>query len=378
MRTFLDWLQCEAWRELVPAEVLQGYEAEFRRSLEQLIQRTKDPTLREKFREMLDCPVRDRQGGCRGFAEYILSALVKHRIHDRYDIEAALSYVAEKMLMATTASGGERKTLFGSFEERPHGHGFNPLQARFLSFLQFAVNNIRKGKIPRLANVEPRPQGTVSIDQGRRGEQAGSTVSPEAIPARRSGEADVAELIDDLTIMLHRKERAYPLPLGDVFRAILAGQNTEELRGRYGDRRARLARQVIKQTVEEYGRSTGNYRLLNQLRRLQEPGVSAQATKTATVTAMKLPDKDRDYMSIVNVIDRLDRPVGSADLGKYRRRWLDYPPRNPLAGYSNRLEEVLAQMVQDGVLRAETTSKGATVYSPGPTFAKYSGTAAVS
>jgi len=303
----------------VPVEVLQGYEAEFRRSLEQLIQRTKDPELRDKFRDMLDCPVRDRKGGCRGFAEYILSALVKNGIHDRYDIEAALSYVAEKMLMATAATGKQRTTLFGGFEERPHGPDFNPLQARFMSFLQFAVNNIRKGKIPRLSKVEPRPQGTVGIGQGR-GEQTGPVVSPEAIPARRSSEADLADMIDDLTILLRRKEQAYPLPLVDVFRAILSGEKNEELRKHFGDRRARMARQVLAQTIGEYGQAIGNYALLNHLHRLQEPKATPQATKTANVNVLKQSEKDRDYASIVSVIARFDHPVGTAELGKYRRR----------------------------------------------------------
>jgi len=334
MRTFWEWLLGET--QLVPAEVLQGYEQEFRRELHKLIQRTKDPELREKLREMIDCPVRDGQGGCRGFAEYILSALVKHGIHNRYDIEAALAYVAEKMLMATSALGGERKTLFGSFEERPHVPGFNPLQARFMSFLQFAVNNIRRGKIPRLSRVERRPPGTVRIGKGR-GVDAGDTaISPEAIPARRSTDADLAELVDDLVILLRRKERAYPLPLVDLFRAILAGTKNDELRRRFGDRRARIARQVLAQTIQEYGQATGNYRLLNQLRRLQEPETTPKSTKTTNVTVLKQSGKERDYASIVSVIDRFDHPVGTADLGKYRRRWLDYPPRNPMAGYRNR------------------------------------------
>jgi len=369
MRTFWEWLLAEA--QLVPAEVLQGYEQEFRQQLQKLIQRTRDPDLRDTFRDMLDCPVRDRQGGCRGFAEYILSGLLRHGIHERYDIEAALAYVAEKMLMATGSSGKSRTTLFGGFEERPHGSGFNPLQARFLSYLHYAINNIRRGKIPRLANVERRPQGTVSIGQGRTGEQVGSSVSPEAIPARRSGEADLAEMIDDLVTLLRRKERAYPLPLVDVFRAIVAGTKNDELRRRFGDRRARIARQVLAQTIEEYGQATGNYRLLNQLRRSQEPETTPKSTKTANVTVLKQSKKERDYASIVSVIDRFDHPVGTSELGKYRRRWLDYPPRNPLPGYRNRLEEVLANMVKDGVLRATTTAKGATVYSPGANFERY-------
>jgi hypothetical protein len=188
---------------------LQGYEVEFRRSLEQLIQRTKDPGLRDKFRDMLDCPVRDRQGGCRGFAEYILAALVKNGVHDRYDIEAALAYVAEKMLMATSASGGQRKTLFGSFEERPHDPGFNPLQARFMSFLQFAVSNINKGKIPRLSRIERRPQGSLGPDgflAGRR------WLRGRGLRQGGIGQAVALVRADSIRWTLERPSVGYPSP----------------------------------------------------------------------------------------------------------------------------------------------------------------------
>jgi hypothetical protein len=60
--------------------------------------------------------------------------------------------------------------------------------------------------------------------------------------------------------------------------------------------------------------------------------------------------------------------VGTADLGRYRRRWLEYPPRDPASGHRNRLEETLASMVRDGVLKAVQTRSGATVYERGPRF----------
>lgn len=352
----------------MPAEVLQGYEQEYRQELYRLIRRTEDPALREKLEDMLECPVRDSRGHCRGFAEYILSSLLKQGVHNRYDIEAALSYVVEKMLMATTGTGSKRATLFSGFQERPHGPGFNPLQARFMQFLQFAVNNIRRGRIPRLAHVGHRPSGTVTIGQGRstKGE-AGAVVSPESIPARRTGDADLAEMIEDIALLLRRKESAYGLPLVDLFRAILGGMNAHEQRQRFGDRRTRIARQVIALTIEEYGEVTGNYGLLNQLRRLREPRQPVSPRPSSgTANAPKISDKERDYASILSVINRFDRPVGSADLGKYRRRWLDYPPRNPLAGHRNRLEEVLSNMVSDGVLRVVKTKTGAVQYEPRP------------
>ena len=84
------------------------------------------------------------------------------------------------------------------------------------------------------------------------------------------------------------------------------------------------------------------------------------------------PGKEKDYASIISVIDRLGRQyIGTSDLGKYRRRWLEYPPRDATSGYRNRLEEVLAQMTQEGVLKATQTAKGAVVYLPGPNYEKY-------
>ena len=80
---------------------------------------------------------------------------------------------------------------------------------------------------------------------------------------------------------------------------------------------------------------------------------------------------ERDYASIAQVVARFDRPVGTADLGSFRRRWLEYPPRDPSSGHRNRLEEVLAAMVRDGVLEAIQTRSGATVYERGPRFQEF-------
>ena len=71
------------------------------------------------------------------------------------------------------------------------------------------------------------------------------------------------------------------------------------------------------------------------------------------------------------VVARLARPVGTADLGRYRRRWLGYPPRSPGGPHRNRLEEVLAAMVAAGVLTASRTRQGAFLYAPGPQFGRY-------
>jgi hypothetical protein len=167
MTDFLGWL-LEGRQAYVPPGVLAGYEQAFRDELVRLIQRIENPALKAHFTAMLDCPVRDSRGGCQSFTNHIVGALIRNGIHRTSDIEAALGYVVEKMLMPVTDNGEPRNTVFGGFEERPdQSADFNPLQARFLQFLQFAVNNLRKNKILRVANVERRPQGTVSIGRGR-------------------------------------------------------------------------------------------------------------------------------------------------------------------------------------------------------------------
>jgi hypothetical protein len=98
---------------------------------------------------------------------------------------------------------------------------------------------------------------------------------------------------------------------------------------------------------------------------------TAPPQQRAKVVKPVLPERERDYASIIGVLDRPGRPVGTADLGRYRRRWLEYPPRDPSLGHRNRLEEVLDRMVQDGVLRATQSSKGAMVYTPGPNYERF-------
>jgi hypothetical protein len=154
----------------------------------------------------------------------------------------------------------------------------------------------------------------------------------------------------------------------------MAGERSDEQRRIFGDRVARAGRQVIIKTVEEFAESTGNFRLLSLLKRFegfQSNKPMPPKCKPAKTVKAKLPEKARDFSSIVSLIDRLGRPVGTSDLGKYRRRWLEYPPRDASSGNRNRLQEVLAQMVRDEVLRATRTNQRALVYSPGPNFDAY-------
>lgn len=374
MLSFKEWLLAEERQALVPPEILAGYEHAFKQELLSLISRTRDPVLREKFREMLDCPVRTPRG-CVSFTNYIVGAMVKNGIHRRYEAESVLQYVFQKMMMPTTDTGEPKATVFGGFDEgKPYFLGGNPLQARFMKFLQFAINNIRKGRIPRLARQEPRPQGTVSIGQGRLGDEPGSGVSPEEIAAKPSSSAEFEEMVGEIKGLLRRQEAASGLPLVQFFDALMSGQRTTEQAKVFGDQSTRQMRVILKQTLANYANATGNYSLLNLLQRSE-----GQANKPMPTPAKKpaLTDRQRDYRSIINVIDRLGgRPAGTADLGKWRRRWLEYRPRDPSSGHRNRLEEVLARMVQDGVLKATRTAKGAWVYSPGPNYEMYRGLAA--
>lgn len=313
---------------------------------------------------MIDCPVRTAKG-CRGFAEYIYAALIKNGIANQYDVEAALSYVIQKMLMDTSELGQPRANLFTGFTERPHTAGFNPLQARFMAFLTAAIRNIAKNKVPRLLDVQPRPPGTMSIGQGG-DEDYG--ISGDAIPARRSWETAFGELADDVSSLLRRKEREEGLPLVKMFQAMIAGEKTEQQRQIYGERDARRGRDVILGTIEQYAQSTGNELLLRQVRMMRnrnpnEP-LPPRRTLAKSRTPRMKPGREKDFASILSVIDRLGRPVGSSDLMRFRRRWVEYPSRTP--GYKNRLEEILDLATKDGVLTATKTRAGATVYSPGP------------
>jgi hypothetical protein len=270
MPTFREWLLAE--EKHVPPAVLQAYEHALQAELRRLIQRTQDPALRRKFEEMIDCPIVDSRGNCHRFADYVLAALIRQGLHTRYDMEAALGYVMEKMLLPHKDTGEPRATVFGGFQERPdYLPGTNPLQARFLAFLGNAIRNIRQNKVPRLANVERRPPGTVSIGLGRRqpGDPAAG-ISPEQIAAPPSHEADLGELVQDITTLLAKKQRTLDLPLVPIFRAMMGGMGSHDQRQQFGDRPTRAARPVIVQTIREYARSTGNQALLNLLLTRQE------------------------------------------------------------------------------------------------------------
>ena len=280
----------------MPPEVLRGYDSEINRQLEQIAQRINDPGLRKQFRGMMTCGIKDSTGRCRGWGDYVMGALIRNGITDRYDLEGAIQYVFEKMLMPTSDQGEARATLFSDFESnRPDSP--EHFQARFLTWVKYAVGAVRRGKIHRLSSVEQRPQGTVSIGQGRwKPGQATGDISPDAIPNRPSTDADLAEMISDILTLLRQKEMAYPLPLTRLFQAIMSGQNTAQQRALIGDTNARIGRQIIIQTVEDYARSTQNYRLLQVLQRLKDfqPGTGQEKPAPQARPTMRTQERITD------------------------------------------------------------------------------------
>jgi hypothetical protein len=84
-----------------------------------------------------------------------------------------------------------------------------------------------------------------------------------------------------------------------------------------------------------------------------------------------LSDQERDYASILAIHDGLQHPAGSADCGKYRRRWLDYPPCCADSGHRNRLKDVPSRIVSEGALIARQTRLGAFTYSASSNAGQY-------
>ena len=105
-------------------------------------------------------------------------------------------------------------------------------------------------------------------------------------------------------------------------------------------------------------------------------GAGSPIAKSSTCTSSP---KERDYPSILAVVDRLGRPVGSADLGRLRRRWLEYPPRES-SGIITGIgwKKSCTSWLRMGCCEVVKTARGAVAYVPGENAEKYrrAGTAA--
>jgi hypothetical protein len=365
MVSFSEWL-LEEVRSLIDPHVLDSYEAAFQQQLEALIGRTRDPALRQEFERMRFCPIQDRNGRCSRFVDYMLGALIRHGINQQYDLEDALQRIVFWMLSPVGERGLPRNSLFDFDETRPYDLRLgNPLQAIFRQYLSNAVTTIGMGKIPALRRVQY--PNRFSINYGRAGNDPGyGTVSAEEIPNRVQNYDH--EMLNDLLELLRRRSTP-TMPLADLFLSILQGEGTRVARRRFGHSTADMGRKMIVQTIHQYAQQTHNWSLLNLLDRIQNPDPVRQQPPAPEPSEPELSPDERDYRSIVALLEKNGRSVSMAVLGKARRRWMERPPRDPNSSYSNRLADVLARMMADGVL-----TKQGTRYVPGPDYARYVGT----
>jgi hypothetical protein len=359
---FREWLLLVE-RSLVDPLVLDSYEQAFQHGLEALIQRTQDPDLRRTFEEMRRCPVRTTTGGCNRFTDYILGALMRSGCHHEYDVEDALQRIVFRMLSPVGESGRQRKTIFDFDEDRPFDLRLgNPIEVLFKIYLANEIRNILGGRIPALRTRQKT--GTLSIGFGT---DTGE-VSPDEIPDRMpSGEQ---EMLNDIHGLL--KASSTPeMPLVDLFMSIMRGEATRVQRHRFGHNRAGMMRKIIVQVIERYAQQTRNFQLLRLLDRFRDfsgnrPDPTRQQTRPPKPSKpVYLPD-EADFRSIVDVLEKHKRSASLMVFGKFRRRWLERPPRDPSSSHPNRLADVLARMVSDGVL-----AKQGARYVPGPAYGEY-------
>jgi hypothetical protein len=361
---FREWLLLVE-RSLVDPAVLDSYERAFQHGLEALIQRTHDPELRRTFVGMRRCPVRNTNGGCSRFTDYILGALLRNGCHYEYDVEDALQRIVFRMLSPVGESGRQRKTIFDFDESRPFDLRLgNPIEVLFKVYLANEIRNILGGRIPALRTRQKT--GTLSIGYDSPGE-----VSPDEIPERMpSGEQ---EMLGDIIELLRRRSTP-EMPLADLFMSILRGEGTQAQRSRFGHAKADMMRKIVVGVIEQYAQRTQNWHLLRLLDRFRgfdatRPDSACRQPRPPKPSKPIYPPDEQDYRSVVDVLERSGRSVSMAILGKLRRRWLERPPRDPASVYPNRLADVLARMVSDGVL-----AKQGARYVPGVEYSRYLGT----
>jgi hypothetical protein len=294
-----------------------------------------------------------------GFANYIVGSLARHGTQQQYDIEDSLQRIVFRMLSPVGERGLPHQGLFDLDVNRPYDlQRGNPLEARFRTYLMHELRNITAGRIPAV-RLTQRP-GAMSIgysqDQGM--------VSPDEIPGRTS--SGEQEMINDLTALLRRRSTPQ-MPLVDLFQSIMAGEGTRMQRQRFGYDRADQGRQMIVQIIRQYAYQTQNTHLVQLLDRFQNPDPTPrQPSPPPKPPKPKYSPDEQDYRSIVDVIERSGRQANMAQLGHYRRRWLERSPRDPSSPHPNRLADVLARMVTDGVLRKQGAR-----YIPGPQYSRY-------
>jgi hypothetical protein len=183
------------------------------------------------------------------------------------------------------------------------------------------------------------------------------------------------EMLRDIMELL--RQRSTPeMPLGDLFVSILKGEGTRAQRNRFGHAKADLMRKMIVQVVQQYAYRSQNWHLSRLLDKFSDfQGNSPNQVRPKPPRPQKppkpvYPPDEADFRSIVDVLEKHGRSASMMVFGKVRRRWLERPPRDPSSCQSNRLLDVLARMIQDGVLKKQGAR-----YVPGPDYARYFGSA---
>ena len=357
MVAFANWLFLVE-REIIDRAVVAGYDHAFSVGLEGLIQRTRDPVLRAAFERMRNCNIKT-SSGCTSFANYIVGALIRHNIHRQSDPEQALNYMAFRMLSPIGETGKKKGTLWDFDESRPYAPGENPLEARFKTFVMNDIRTLSGDRVRRIRNVD-RPEGTISITPGRSKDDAQGGIWAGEIPGRESSAED--ELMADIMELLRRKSTP-EIDLVALFQSILAGSGTRFQRQHFGHDRADEGRRVIVATIRQYATATENHALLRLLRRIENPE-PRQAPAPKAPPTPEMPREERLFRSIVELMEKHERKVGSAILGKFRRRWVERS--DPSGKHPNLLSAVLADMVLAGVI-----DRRGLQYVPGENYERY-------
>ena len=362
---FADWLFLEEQSYFDPV-VLDSYEQAFQQQLSLLIARTRDPQLRRTFESMRRCPVKNRSGRCSRFVDYIVGALLRNGCHHQFDIDDCLQRIVFRMLSPVGERGNRKRTVFDFDESRPYDLRVgNPVEVIFKTFLNNDIRSIMGNRIAALRKTQR--SGMLPIGYG--GDDTGS-VSPDEIPGRV--ETDDREMMNDIIDLLRQRSTS-DLNLVDLFISIMRGEGTRVQRGRFGHTKADAGRKIIVQIVQQYAQKTQNQHLMQLLDRFQDfdatrpdPRRQAKVQKPPKPPRPSYPPDEQDYRSIVQVLEGHGRSVSMLVLGKVRRRWLERKPRDPASPQPNRLADVLARMVADGVLMKQGAR-----YIPGPHYARY-------
>jgi hypothetical protein len=358
MVSFASWLFLIE-REIIDGSVVAGYNHAFQQGLEDLIQRTKDPVLRATFERMRGCNIKTASGSCVSFANYLAGAIIRNNIHRHSDPEQALNYLAFRLLSPMGESGRRKGTLWDFDESRPYGPGENPLEARFKTFVMNDIRSLCRQSVRRIRNVD-RPPGTISITPGRSKDDPQAGIGAGEIPGRESSGDD--ELLADIVELL-RKKSTPELDLVALFQSILRGEGTSYQRQTFGHDNADRGRRIIVATIRQYAHETENHTLLRLLRRIENPE-PRQPPPPKAPAKPEMPREEKLFRSIVELMEKHGRKVGSAILGKFRRRWVER--KDPSGNHPNLLVAVLADMVAAGVIVRQGVH-----YLPGPDYERY-------